>query len=101
MKVKWTQTAIGHLADVYDYISHDSARYATQTVDRITARSKQIGQFPETGQIVAEYADSAIREIIVGPYRLIYRTQPDSVEVLAVIHGARLLPPELPRDNDP
>ena len=25
MKVKWTQTAIGHLADVYDYISHDSA----------------------------------------------------------------------------
>ena len=101
MKVKWTQTAIGHLADVYDYISRDSARYAMQTVDRITARSKQIGRFPEAGPILAEYADPAVREVIEGPYRLIYRTQPDSIEVLAVIHGARLLPPELPQDDDP
>ena len=100
MNVVWTPTAIGHLTDIYEHISRDSARYAQRMVDRITARSKQIGRFPESGQIVVEYADPGIREVIEGPYRLIYRTQSKSVEVLAVIHGARILPPQPPRESD-
>jgi len=63
-------------------------------VDRITERSKQIGTLPATGQVVMEYGDPTIREVIEGPYRIIYRCG-SQVEVLAVIHGARLLPPSL------
>lgn len=92
MTVVWTKNAIGHLTHIYDYISRDSRRYAKRMVDRVTARSKQIGRFPQSGQVVAEYDDPQIREIIEGPYRVIYRVETKRVAVLAVIHGARLLP---------
>ena len=100
MRVVWTETAIGHLMDIYEYIARDSTRYAKRMVDRITARSKQIASFPESAPVVAEYADPTIREVIEGPYRVIYRLQSDAVVVLAVIHGARLLPPEPPHQSN-
>jgi len=75
MNVVWTHTAIGHLTDIYEYVARDSARYATRMVDRITSRSKQIGRFPESGQIVPEYNDPDIREVIEGAYHLIYHTE--------------------------
>jgi plasmid stabilization system protein ParE len=34
-------------------------------------------------------------ELIEKPYRIIYRVKKDQIDVLAVIHGARLLPDEL------
>ncbi len=32
-----------------------------------------------------------LRERVVGHYRVIYRTKPDAVEIVTIIHGARLL----------
>jgi plasmid stabilization system protein ParE len=100
MKVVWAHEATRHLTDIYEYIARDSQRYAKRMVDRITSRSKQISKFPESGQVVAEYHDPAVREVLEGPYRLIYRTEPSRVVVLAVIHGARLLPPQLPPSDE-
>jgi plasmid stabilization system protein ParE len=65
-------------------------------VDRITDRTRQVGSFPLSGQSVPEYRDPAIREVIEGPYRVIYEVSGKDVRVLAVIHGARLLPPQPP-----
>ena len=96
MKVDWSNTALGHLVEIYDYISRDSPRYAQRMVHRLTSRSKQAGAFPHSGQMVAEYQRRDIRELIEGPYRIIYRTDPDQVVVLAVIHGASLPPSQLP-----
>ena len=96
MKVRWTRTAIGHLASIYDHIRQDSPRYARRMVDHITARSQQISNFPRSGQVVPEYQDPDIREVIEGSYRVIYKVAANEVRVLAVIHGARLLPPQLP-----
>jgi toxin ParE1/3/4 len=62
-------------------------------VDRITARSRQLAAFPKSGHVVAEYQDPEIREVIEGLYRVIYRVSADEVQILAVVHGARLLPP--------
>ena len=100
MKVLWTRAAVGHLTDIYEYIAGDSSRYAKRMVDRITARSKQIASHPESAPVVTEYGDPAVREVVEGPYRVIYRIQSDAVVVLAVIHGARLLPPEAPGEDD-
>lgn len=98
MKVRWTHTAIGHLASIYEYIARDSARYARRMVDRISSRSGQIARFPRAGQIVPEYQDSDIREVLEGQYRVIYEVGQREIHVLAVIHGAQLLPPEPPRE---
>ena len=100
MKVLWSHTALGHLTNIFEYIRRDSPRYAQRMVDRITARSKQIAHAPELAPVVAEYGDPAVREVLEGPYRVIYRVESDAVIVLAVIHGARILPPKLPDDND-
>jgi toxin ParE1/3/4 len=100
MNVRWTHTAIRHLTSIYEYISQDSPRYARRMIDRITVRSQRIGRFPQSGQIVSEYQSPNIREVIEGTYRLIYEIAADEIRILAVIHGARLLPPELPGNVD-
>jgi toxin ParE1/3/4 len=45
--------------------------------------------------MVPEYEAPDIREVIERPYRIIYRIKADQIDVLAVVHGAQLLPPEL------
>ena len=98
MRVRWTHTAIGHLASIHGYIARDSARYARRMVDRITSRSRQIGRFPWSGQMVSEYQDPEIREVLEGQYRVIYEVTAGEIWVLAVIHGTHLLPAEPPRE---
>ncbi len=49
MKVHWTKNAIGHLANIYEYIGLNSPTYAKRIVDRImdvpTIPSARCGQF--------------------------------------------------------
>ena len=91
MRVRWTDNALRHLLDIYEYISLNSPFYAQRMVDRLTTRSEQIADFPMSGRNVPEYFSEDIRELIEKPYRIIYRIKPDQIDVLAVVHGARLL----------
>lgn len=73
MNVDWTANAIRQLNGIYDYISNDSEHYARRMVDRLTARSIQIQEHTLSGEMVPEFGDVTIREVIEGPYRLIYK----------------------------
>lgn len=95
MRVHWTHNALDQLVNIYEYISLNSPTYAKQMVDRITRRSTQISEQPFSGRKVPEYQAEDIRELIENPYRIIYRVKKDQIDVLAVIHGARLLPNEI------
>lgn len=88
MNVHWTETAEAHLDAIYAYIARDSKTYALQTVDRITRRSRQIGDFPLSGRRVPEYDAEQVREVFFGSYRIIYHIKPDRIDVIAVLHGA-------------
>lgn len=92
MKVQWTRTAEGHLDAIFAYIAQDSHEYAGRMVDRLTRRSQQSADFPLSGRKVPEYEMDQIREVIEGPYRLIYYIKPDRIDILAVIHGAMEIP---------
>lgn len=48
---------------------------------------------PRSGRVVPELGRDDIREIFVQSYRIIYRARPDTVEILTVHHGARVLDP--------
>ena len=100
MRVLWTRNAIAHLTSIYEHIALDSPRYARQMVDRITSRSKQFATFPRSGQMVPEYQDVCIREVIEGSYRVIYLIGSDDIRVLDVVHGAQLLPAEAPVESE-
>lgn len=95
MNVHWTDTAVAHLVAIYERIAQDAPVYAQRMIDRLTQRSEQIATFPESGRMVPEYEAPDIREVIESPYRIIYRIKVDQIDVLAVVHGAQLLPPEL------
>lgn len=94
MRVHWTNNAVDHLVNIYEYIALNSPTYAKQMVDRITRRTVQIGEQPLSGRIVPEYEAEDIRELIEKPYRIIYRIKTEQIDVLAVIHSARLMPDE-------
>lgn len=73
---------------IYAHIALDSPAYAKRMVDRLTRRSQQIADFPLSGRRVPEYDIDKIREVIEGPYRIIYHIKPEQIDVVAVIHGA-------------
>lgn len=95
MRVHWTENAIGHLVNIYEYIAINSPTYAKRMVDKITIRSQQIEDYPMSGRKVPEYDADDVRELIEKPYRIIYRIKPGQVDVLAVVHSARLLPDDI------
>jgi len=63
-----------------------------RVVDRLTRRSRQIAQFPQSGRAIPEFDDPQVREVIEGSYRIIYRIKKNQIDVIAVIHGARQNP---------
>jgi len=87
--VFWTEAALAQLTAIRDYIGQTSPVYAGRMIDRILARGTQLTHFPTSGRHVPERPDPALREVLEGPYRVIYRVRPDRVEVLAVVHGRR------------
>jgi len=92
MKVRWTDKAKLHLKGIRDYIASDSPKYAARTIDLITRKGDGLRRFPMSGHAVPEYDDPAIRQVIEGNYRIIYRIREEAVEILAVVHAARELP---------
>jgi len=95
MKVVWTDEAKVQLDGIYQYIQHDAPLYATQMVDKLTRRVDQLTDPPRSGRIVSKYNDENLRELIVHPYRPIYRLKPDRIDIIAVFHGAQQLPDAL------
>jgi hypothetical protein len=45
--------------------------------------------FAERGQIVPEWDETSVRELLIKSYRLIYRIFDERIVILALIHGAR------------
>jgi toxin ParE1/3/4 len=93
VKVHWTDTALEHLRAIHAYVARNSPPYALRVVDRLTRRSQQIADFPLSGREVPEFAVPQIRQVLEGPFRIIYYLKPDQIDVLAVIHGAQQIPP--------
>jgi toxin ParE1/3/4 len=93
VKVRWTDKSRRHLRAIHDYIAADSPKYAARTLDRITRKGDSLKQFPWSGHVVPEYELETIRQVLEGNYRIIYRVTASVVEILAVIHAARQMPP--------
>jgi toxin ParE1/3/4 len=93
VKVHWTDTALEHLNAIHGYIAKNSPQYALRVVDRLTRRSLQLAEFPMSGRAVPEFEHGQIREVLEGPYRIIYYIKPDQIDILAVIHAAQQIPP--------
>ena len=93
VKIIWTQRSLTDLKSIADYISKDSLKYASLTLQRILDITKYLENNPRIGRMVPEVGkNDKIREIIFGNYRIIYKiTSSNSVHILTVHHSARRL----------
>ena len=91
IRVVWTRQAREDLRAIREHIARNAPATAVAFVNRIRNSVDRLSLFPETGQIVAELDRDDIREILRGPYRIIYRIAKDRCEILTVYHSARLL----------
>ncbi len=87
-EVVWANPAWNDLESAADYIARDSRAYAANFVQEVKAAAGSLSEFADRGQIVPEIDGPSIRELLVRPYRLIYRITPKRIVVLALVHGA-------------
>ena len=90
-KVIIAPRAISDLRDIVLYVSPDSPEAARKLGYALIEKTKALAAFPRSGGIVRELADSNIRQLILPPYRIIYRVD-DSAGVVGVArfwHGAQ------------
>jgi len=90
-RVVWTRQAAEDVEAIKAYVARDSERYASLLAERLVAAVGRLELFPQSGRVVPEVGDDSLREVLYGNYRLVYRLQAESVEVVTVYHAARLL----------
>ena len=90
MTVTWSPESLRDLEAIRDYVAQDSPAYADLVVRRIFAAVKRLELFPESGRIVPERNVPWLREVIVRPYRVVYRVRDNEHEVVTVFRASRL-----------
>jgi addiction module RelE/StbE family toxin len=91
-RVQWAEAAVRDLEELISYIAADSSLNAERILDKLEKRAQTLESTPVRGRVVPELAHFGIRnwrELIVKPYRIIYRIDEDTVNVLAVLDGRR------------
>ena len=88
-QIRWNKSSVRDLKNIFDFIAIDSRLYAFRFVSRIIESVEQLSEFPKSGRIVPEKNDPAIREVIVGNYRVFYHFNKDTVTILRIHHSAR------------
>jgi len=90
----WTLTAQCDLDAIVTYIATDSIENALSVLDRLQKRADSLTTAAESGRLVPELRSIGVhqyRELVERPWRIVYRIEPDSVMVLAVLDGRREL----------
>ena len=88
-QVTWSPSALDDVDAIADYIARDSVDRAALFAVRLIEATDQLADFPESGRVIPEMADSSRREILVGSYRIMYLLEANSVWITGVVHGAR------------
>jgi toxin ParE1/3/4 len=94
LEVVWTELALRDLLQIFDYVEAEAPIAARKLFDRIAEHARKLQTLPLRGRVVPElarYEVKSFRELIIPPYRLIYRVDQDRVVVYGVFDGRRNL----------
>jgi len=84
--VIWSEPAKADLRSIHDFIAHDSQHYAKKVTQDIREITDALDGLPKVGKKVPELNNSAVRELSLYSYRIIYEIKIQGVFVLAVVH---------------
>jgi len=54
----------------------------------------RLSRFPDPGRVVPEASRDEIRELIVSPYRIVYRRDSDTVFIIMFLHERQEVDPD-------
>lgn len=90
--VWWSETAENDLLSIIKYIARDNPLQARKIFGEIKKRTESLNAFPDRGRMIPELQNQGItlyRELIIGPWRVMYRVSEDSVYVLSVLDSRK------------
>jgi len=88
----WAGVAETDLKEIIDYMALDNPAQAIKILTKIKQKASCLYAFPERGRVVPELQDQGIliyRELIIPPWRIIYRISETKVYVLSVLDARR------------
>lgn len=84
----WSNIAEKDLTNIIEYIALDSMSNAVKVYEKIKEKVSSLYFSPDRGRIVPELRDHGIlqyRELIIPPWRILYRISEKNVYVLSVL----------------
>jgi len=91
-RVLWTETAVRDLEGIVSYVAAEAPINADRILARLKSKAESLEVTPERGRLVPELLRHGLavwRELIVRPYRIMYRIDGRTVYVLAVLDFRR------------
>jgi toxin ParE1/3/4 len=91
-RVLWTQVAEKDLVEIIAFIAGDNPQNALHVLEKIRDKAASLYISPERGRVVPELHSCGIfvyRELIISPWRLLYRIADRNVYITAVIDSRR------------
>jgi plasmid stabilization system protein ParE len=98
----FTQSARRNIRSIWRYIAADSVRHADNVKLAILATCTALIENPQLGHRRADMSDRDILFVPVNGYKnylIAYRVTPESLTILAVLHGARNVPRLFPANR--
>ena len=92
--VQWAGTAQDDLACIVEYIAEEDVTAALSTLARLEEAARALATLPMRGRVVREldvFGIQVYRELVVPPWRIVYRIDGGTVLVLAVVDSRRNL----------
>ena len=90
--VIWANTANKDLLEIIQFIKFDSPVAAKNALNKIKRKALTLDSFPQRGRIVPELKEQGIfqyKELIIQPWRMIYRVSSSAVYILSIIDARR------------
>jgi toxin ParE1/3/4 len=87
LKLLWSGPALDDLRRIRDYVSVDKPGAARKLASSIREKVLRLRDHPLSGRVVPELAERGYREVVIAPYRIVYRVEKSRVVILRVWHG--------------
>ena len=101
-QIVWAEPALSDLYEIAEYIALDKVDAAKHLVEKVFSSVDRLEGFPEAGRIPPELESlTRYREIIVGPCRVFYRCEKNTIFILHIMRSERRLRKYLLDDRTP
>ena len=91
-EIVWAGIAQGDLARIIEYTAYENPVNASKVSEKLKRKIASLHHSPKRERIISELREFGIyqyRELIVSPWRVLYRIREDRVYVLAVLDSRR------------